>query len=173
MFPPLSYGDTMRWGWKSFSLGVRFFRSDFTMWRTHSRELIQVSHFFIRGHWHWSHLHYVFIHVILNELLRLAGLNFLICKVEMMIILSLKNHCFQVVVLEKKTLESSFNSKEIKSVHPKGNQPWIFIGRTDAEAEAPIIQPPDAKSWLIGKDPDAGKDWGQDEKRVTEDEMVG
>ena len=79
---------------------------------------------------------------------------------------------FQTVVLEK-TLESSLDSKEIKPVHPKGNQPWLFIGRTDAEAEAPILWSPDAKSWLIGKDPDAGKNWGQEEKGSTEDEMVG
>ena len=74
-------------------------------------------------------------------------------------------------VLEK-TLENPLDSKEIKPVNPKWNQPWIFIGRTDAEAETPILWPPDAKSQLIGKDPDAGKDWGQ-EKGVTEDEIVG
>ena len=73
----------------------------------------------------------------------------------------------------EKTLASPLDSKEIKPVHPKGNQPWIFIGRTDAEAEAPILWPPDAKGWLIGKDPDAEKDWGQEEKGSTEDEMVG
>ena len=73
----------------------------------------------------------------------------------------------------KKTLESPLESKEIKPVNPKGNQPWIFIKRTDAEAEAPVLWPPDAKSWLTGKDPDAGKDWKQKEKRVAEDEMVG
>ena len=84
----------------------------------------------------------------------------------------LKNWCFQTVVLEK-TLESPWDCKEISPVHPKGNKPWIFIGRTDAEAEAPILWPPDMKSWLTGKDPDAEKDWGQEEKRVTEDEMVG
>ena len=67
----------------------------------------------------------------------------------------------------------SCDSKEIKPVNPKGNQHWIFIGRTDAEAEAPIFQPPDAKSRLIGKDPDAGKDWRQEEKGATEDEMIG
>ena len=72
-----------------------------------------------------------------------------------------------------KTLESPLDCKEIQPVHPKGNQPRIFIERTDAEAEAPILWPPDADSWLIGKDPDTGKDWGQEEKRVTEDEMVG
>ena len=72
----------------------------------------------------------------------------------------------------EKTLESPLNSKEIKPVHPKGNQAWIFIGRTDAEAEAPILWPPDAKSWLTGKAPDAGKDWGQEEKGTTEDETV-
>ena len=73
----------------------------------------------------------------------------------------------------EKTLESPLNCKEIKPVHPNGNQSWIFIGRTDAEAEAPILWPPDAKNWLIGKDPDTGKDLGQGEKGTTEDEMVG
>ena len=82
-----------------------------------------------------------------------------------------KNWCFWTVVLEK-TLESPLNFKEIKLVCPKGNQSWLFIGSTDAEAEAPILWPPDAKSWLIWKDPDAGKDWGQ-KKGTTEDEMVG
>ena len=84
----------------------------------------------------------------------------------------LKNWCFWTVVLEK-TLESPLDCKEIKLVHPKGNQSWIFIGRTDAEAETPIFWPPDAKNWLIGKGPDAGKDWRQEEKGTTEDEMVG
>ena len=83
-----------------------------------------------------------------------------------------KNWCFQTSVLEK-TLESPLDCKEIKPVNPKGNQPWIFTGRTDAEAEAPILWPPDAKSWLIGKDADAGKDWRQEEKGETKDEMVG
>ena len=73
----------------------------------------------------------------------------------------------------EKTLDSPLDSKEIKPVHPKGNQSWIFIGRTDAEAETPVLWPPDAKSWLPRKDPDDGKDWGQEEKGVTEDEMVG
>ena len=82
-----------------------------------------------------------------------------------------KNRCFWTVVL--KTLESSLDCKEIQPVHPRGNQSWIFIGRTDVEAEIPILWPPDAKSWLIWKDPDAGKDWGQEEKGTTEDEMVG
>ena len=81
-----------------------------------------------------------------------------------------KNWCFQIVTLDK-ILESPLDCKEIQPVHPKGNQPWIFIGRTDAEA--PIVWPPDMKSWLFGKDPDAGKDWGQEEKGMTEDEMVG
>ena len=85
---------------------------------------------------------------------------------------ALKNWCFWTVVLEK-TLESPLNCKEIQPVHPKGNQSWIFIGRTDAEAEAPILWPPDEKNWLSGKDPDAGKDWRQEEKGTTEDEMVG
>ena len=83
-----------------------------------------------------------------------------------------KNWCFWIVVLEK-TLESPLDCKEIQSIHPKGNQSWIFIGRTDAEAEIPILWPPDAKKWFIWKDPDAGKDWGQEEKGTTEDEMVG
>ena len=83
-----------------------------------------------------------------------------------------KNWCFWTVVLNK-TLESPSDFKEIKPVNPKGNQPWIFIGRTHAEAETPILWPPDAKNWLIGRDPDAGKDWGQEEKEMTEDEMVG
>ena len=74
-----------------------------------------------------------------------------------------KNWCFWTVVLEK-TLESTLDCKEIQPVHPKGNQYWVFIGRTDAEAEAPILWPPDVKNWLIGKDPEAGKDWGQEEK---------
>ena len=76
-----------------------------------------------------------------------------------------KNWCFWTVVLEK-TLESPLNCKEIKPVHPKGNQSWIFIGRTDAEAEALMLWPPDVKNWLIEKDPDAGKDWRQEEKRL-------
>ena len=71
------------------------------------------------------------------------------------------------------TLKSPLDWKEIQPVHPKGNQSWIFIGGTDAEGETPILWPPDAKNWLIGKDPDAGKDWGQEEKGTTEGEMVG
>ena len=82
-----------------------------------------------------------------------------------------RNWCFWTVVLEK-TLESPLDCKEIQPVNPKGNQSWIFIGRTDAEAEA-IIWPPDVKNWLIWKDPDAGKDWRKEEKGTTEDEMVG
>ena len=85
---------------------------------------------------------------------------------------TLKNWCFCIVVLEK-TLKSPLNSKEIKPINPKTNQYWIFIGRTVTKAEAPILWPPDVNSWLIGKDPDAGKDWGQEEKGATEDEMVG
>ena len=83
-----------------------------------------------------------------------------------------KNICFQIVVLQK-TLESPLDNKEFKPVNPKENQPWIFIGRSDVKAEAPILWPPDENSLLIGKDPDAGKDWRQREKRLTEDEMVG
>ena len=84
----------------------------------------------------------------------------------------LKNWCFQTVVL-KKTLESPLDSKEIQPVNPKGNQSWLFFGRTDAEAEAPILWSSDVKSQLIRKDPNAGKDWAQEEKGATEDEMVG
>ena len=83
-----------------------------------------------------------------------------------------KNWCFWIVVLEK-TLELSLGCKEIQPVLPKGNHSWIFIGRTDAKAETPILWPPDAKKWFIWKDPDAGRDWGQEEKGMTEDEMVG
>ena len=75
------------------------------------------------------------------------------------------------MVLEK-TLESLLDCKEIQPAHPKGDQSWIFIGKTDAEAETPVLWPPHAKSWVIGKDPDAGRDWGQEEKGMTEDEMV-
>ena len=82
-----------------------------------------------------------------------------------------KNWCFQIVM--EKTLESSFYSKEIKPVNSKKNQPWTFTGRTDAKAEALILWPPDAKNWLIKKDPDAGKDWRREEKGMIEDEMVG
>ena len=84
---------------------------------------------------------------------------------------ALKNWCFWTAMLEK-TLESPLDCKEIQPVHPKGNQSWIFIGKTDAEAEVPILWPPDAKNWLIWKDPEAGEDWRQ-EKGTTEDEMVG
>ena len=83
-----------------------------------------------------------------------------------------QNWCFWTVVLEK-TLESPLDCKEIQLVHPKGHQSWIFIGRTDAEAETPIVWLPAVKNWLIWKDPDAGKDWRQEEKGMTEDEMVG
>ena len=84
----------------------------------------------------------------------------------------LKDWWFWIVAMEK-TPESPLYSKEIKPVHPKGNQPWIFIGRSNAKAETPILWPPDTKSRLTGKDPDAGKDWGQEEKGAAEDEMVG
>ena len=81
-----------------------------------------------------------------------------------------KNWCFSTVVLEE-TFESPLDCKEIQPVHPKGDQSWIFIGRTDAEAETLTLWPPDAESWLIGKHPDAGKDWGQEEKGTTEDKI--
>ena len=86
--------------------------------------------------------------------------------------LSDEDWCFWTVVLEK-TLESSLDCKEIQPVNPKINRSWIFVGRTDAEAETPILWPPDAKNWLTGKDPYAGKDWRQEQKGTTEDEMVG
>jgi len=82
------------------------------------------------------------------------------------------NWCFWTVVLEK-TPESPLGNKEIQPVNPKGNQSWIVVGKTDTEAETPILWPPDVKNWLIGKDPDAGKDWMLEEKGMTEDEMVG
>ena len=85
---------------------------------------------------------------------------------------ALKNWCFWTVLLEK-TLESPLDCKEIQPVHPKGDQPWVFIGRIDAKAETPVLWPPHAKSWLIGKDPDAGRDRRQEEKGMTEDEMAG
>ena len=84
----------------------------------------------------------------------------------------LKNWCFWTVVLEK-TLESPLDCKEIQPVNPQGNHSWIFVGRTYAEAETPVLWPPDAMNWLIGEDPDAGKDWRREEKGTTEDEMVG
>jgi len=83
-----------------------------------------------------------------------------------------KNRCFWTVVLEK-TLESPLDCKEIQPIHPKRDESWVFIGRTDVEAETPVLWPPEAKSWLIWKVPDAGKDWGQEEKGTTEDEMIG
>ena len=83
-----------------------------------------------------------------------------------------KNWCFWSVVLEK-TPESPLDCKEIHPVHSEGDQPWDFFGRNDAKAETPVFWPPDAKSWLIGKDSDAGRDWGQEEKGMTEDEMAG
>ena len=83
-----------------------------------------------------------------------------------------KNWCFWTVVLEK-TLESPLDCREIQPVHPKGDRFWAFFGRTDVEAETPILWPPDTKSWLIWKDSDAGKDWGQEKKGMTEDEIVG
>ena len=83
-----------------------------------------------------------------------------------------KNWCFWTVVLEK-TLESPLDCKEIHPVHSEGDQPWDFFGRNDAKAESPVLWPPHAKNWLIGKDPDAGRDWEQEEKGTTDDEMAG
>ena len=84
----------------------------------------------------------------------------------------LKNGCFWIMVLEK-TLESPQDFKEIQPIHPKGNQSWILVRRTDAEAETPILWPPDVKNWLIGKDHDVGKDWRPEKKRIAEDDMIG
>ena len=86
--------------------------------------------------------------------------------------LALNNCCFWIVVLEK-TFENPLDCKKIQPVHSEGDQPWDFFGRNDAKAETPVLCPPHAKSWLIGKDSDAGRDWGQEEKGMTEDEMVG
>ena len=83
----------------------------------------------------------------------------------------MKNWCFWPVVL--KTIESPLDCKEVQPVHPKGDQSWVFTAKTDVKAETPIVWPPHAKSWLIGKDPNAGRDWGQEEKGTTEDEMAG
>ena len=83
-----------------------------------------------------------------------------------------KNWCFWIVALEK-TFESPFDCKEIQPVHPKGDQSSVFFGRSNVEAETPVLWPPDGKNWILGKDPDDGKDWGQEEKGTTEDEMVG
>ena len=94
------------------------------------------------------------------------------CELDNKESLAPKSWCFWTVLLEK-ILESLLDSKEIKPVNPKGNEPWIFIGRTDAEAEAPIFWPPDRKSWLIRKDPDSGKDCRQEEKGTTEDRISG
>ena len=99
------------------------------------------------------------------------SINSLVPQPSLWSFIGLKDWCFWIVVLEK-TLKSPFDNKEIKPVNPRGNQFWIFIGRADVEAEAPMSQPPDAKNWLIGKDPDTGKDWGQEEKGRTEDETV-
>ena len=94
------------------------------------------------------------------------------CKLDYKESSALKNWCFWTVVLEK-TLESPLDCKETQPVHPKGNKSWIFIGRTDSEAETPILWPPDAENWAIGKDPDAGKDWRQEKNGATADERVG
>ena len=106
-----------------------------------------------------------------------GSIVFLFCFVFVWVVLlfenwALKNWCFWTVVLEK-SLDSPLDFKEIQPVHPKGDQSWVFIGRTDVEAETPILWPPDVKSWLIWKDPDAGKDWGQEEKGTTENEIAG
>ena len=112
---------------------------------------------------------YLYITFIFLNLLKL---NYYTSYINYYLVWALKNGCFWTVVLEK-TLESPLDCKEIQPVHPKGDQSWVFIGRNDAKAETPILWPPHVKSWLNGKDPDAGRDWGQEEKGTTEDEMVG
>ena len=114
-------------------------------------------HSFLLFHKHWAY----FLHSS-------QKLSFLISHVCW----APKNWCFWTVVLEK-ILESPLDCKEIQPVHPKGEQSWVFTGRTYVEAETPILWTPHSKSWLIGKDPDAGRDWGQEEKGMTEDEMAG
>ena len=116
------------------------------------------------------------MHVLIKgeNTLRLAYFEILSLNVNVILRLSWgpKNWCFWTVVLEE-TIESPLDCKKIHPVHPKRDQSWVFIGRTNVEAETPILWPPDEKSWLIGKDPDAGKDWRQEEKGTTEDEIVG
>ena len=115
---------------------------------------------------------YYFAKGLSNQSYGFSSSHIWICELDYKESCVLKIWCFWTVVLEK-TLESALYSKEIQRVHPKGNQSWIFIGRTDAEAETPILWPPDAKNWLIWKDPDAGEEWRQEEKGAAEDEMVG
>ena len=127
---------------------------------------------------HHTHMHFLFYGTeLLNKVLSSQSYGFSSSHVWMWELdykesWALKNWCFWTVVLEK-TLESLLDCKEIQPVHPKGNQSWMFIGRTDAEAETPILWPADVKNWVIWKDPDAGKDWGWEEKGMTEDEIVG
>ena len=116
-------------------------------------------------------------HYFANKVLSIQGYGFSSSHVWMWELdykesWAMKNWCFWTVVLEK-ILASPLDCKEIQPVHPKGDQSWMFIRRTDVEAETPILWPPDVKSWLTWKDSDAGKDWGQEEKGTTEDEMVG
>ena len=125
----------------------------------------------------YSHIYmYIYTHTYIY-VLRLVSYGFSSSHVWMWELAykerqELKNQCFWSMVLQK-TLDSPLDCREIKPVNPKGNQSWIFTGRTDVEAETPILWPPDVKNWLIGKDPDAGKDWRREEKETTEDEMVG
>ena len=117
-------------------------------------------------------LFYTYVSLLLS---RIQGYHYHLSKFHIYALLyyiGVLNWCFWIVVLEK-TLESPVDCKEIQPVNLKGNQSSIFTGRTHAEAEAPILWPPDAKNWLIGNDPDAGRDWKQEEKGTTEDEMVG
>ena len=116
------------------------------------------------------------MHVLIKGENTLSLAYFEILSLNVNVILRLswvpKNWCFWTVVLEE-TIESPLDCKEIQPVHPKRDQSWVFIGRTNVEAETPIFWPPDEKSWLIGKNPDAGKDWRQEDKGMTEEEMVG
>jgi len=134
-----------------------------------------LSLFVLKGPWILSNAIHVGTEMLmwfLSFILLMWCINVWMCELDYKESWVSKNWCFWTVVLEK-TLESPWDCKEIPPVHPKGGHSWVFIGGTDAEAETPILWPPDAESWLIAKDPDAGKDWGQEERGTTEDEMVG
>ena len=126
----------------------------------------------IIGHWLNALWHNIYIKVHLVKAMGFSSSHVLMWELDYKESWEPKNWCFWTVMLEK-TLGSPLNYREIQPIHPKGDWSWVFIGRTDVEAEAPILGPPDAKSWLIWKARDAGKDWGQEEKGATEDEMAG
>ena len=123
------------------------------------------------NHFSCTNIKWTFVKVLFNSLIN-EGINKILKPVQRVYEKVDIYWCFWTVVLEK-TLESPLDCKEIQPVSPKGNQSWISIGRTDAEAKTPTLWPSNVKNWLIGKDPDSGKDWRQEEKGTTEDEMVG